>query len=71
MTHSRHTRSMELDHDEAEILLDLLDHELSDLPSEVRHTDRAVLRDALRARAQQPKELRDRLRHEFAFTTAS
>ncbi len=69
MTHPRttHTRAMELDHDEAEILLELLDHELADIPSEVRHTDRAVLRDALRARAGQLRDLRDRLRHEFAL----
>jgi hypothetical protein len=63
-----HTHAMALDQEDAELLLAMLDYELSDLPSEVRHTDKARLRDELRARAHQLKDLRDRLRHEFELT---
>jgi hypothetical protein len=58
------THAVELDDAELSMLLDLVERELRDLPSERRHCATTTMREALRDRGERLTELRNRLRRQ-------
>ncbi len=56
------TGQTELSEAECELLVELLEHERSELPVEIRHTRTSSVRDELRRRAVAVKELLGRLK---------
>lgn len=57
---------IQLEAEDADLLIELLEREQRDLPSEVRHTDHTVFRDQLRDRQRHVADLLSRLRKELA-----